>query len=93
MKEWDFDGDSILDLDEILLQTIRSLVKKSSDNVDVQLIITLLDDTYKDNVNLDWEKLDNNEITANEMVSNFLVKKYQEVMKHIKEQKKKKCNN
>lgn len=93
MKEWDFDGDSILDIDEILLQTIRSLVKKSSDNVDVQLIITLLDDTYKDNVNLDWEKLDNNEITANEMVSNFLVKKYQEVMKNIKEQKKKKCNN
>ena len=93
MKEWDFDGDSILDLDEILLQTIRSLVKKSSDNVDVQLIINLLDDTYKDNVNLDWEKLDNNEITANEMVSNFLVKKYQEVMKNIKEQKKKKCNN
>lgn len=87
MKEWDFDGDSILDLDEILLQTIRSLVKKSSDDVDVQLIITLLDDTYKDNVNLDWEKLDNNEITANEMVSNFLVKKYQEVMKNIKEQK------
>ena len=93
MKEWDFDGDSILDLDEILLQTIRSLVKKSSDDVDVQLIITLLDDTYKDNVNLDWEKLDNKEITANEMVSNFLVKKYQEVMKNIKEQKKKKCNN
>lgn len=93
MKEWDFDGDSILDLDEILLQTIRSLVKKSSDDVDVQLIINLLDDTYKDNVNLDWEKLDNNEITANEMVSNFLVKKYQEVMKKIKEQKKKKCNN
>lgn len=93
MKEWDFDGDSILDLDEILLQTIRSLVKKSSDNVNVQLIITLLDDTYKDNVNLDWEKLDNKEITANEMVSNFLVKKYQEVMKNIKEQKKKKCNN
>lgn len=93
MKEWDFDGDSILDLDEILLQTIRSLVKKSSDDVDVQLIINLLDDTYKDNVNLDWEKLDNNEITANEMVSNFLVKKYQEVMKNIKEQKKKKCNN
>lgn len=93
MKEWDFDGDTILDLDEILLQTIRSLVKKSSDDVDVQLIINLLDDTYKDNVNLDWEKLDNNEITANEMVSNFLVKKYQEVMKNIKEQKKKKCNN
>ena len=93
MKEWDFDGDSILDIDEILLQTIRSLVKKSSDNVNVQLIITLLDDTYKDNVNLDWEKLDNKEITANEMVSNFLVKKYQEVMKNIKEQKKKKCNN
>ena len=93
MKEWDFDGDSILDIDEILLQTIRSLVKKSSDDVDVQLIITLLDDTYKDNVNLEWEKLDNNEITANEMVSNFLVKKYQEVMKNRKEQKKKKCNN
>lgn len=88
MKEWDFDGDSILDLDEILLQTIRSLVKKSSDDVDVQHIITLLNDTYKDNVNLEWEKLDNNEITANEMVSNFLVKKYQEVMKNIKEQKK-----
>lgn len=89
MKEWDFDGDTILDLDEILLQTIRSLVKKSSDNVDVQLIITLLEETYRDNADLDWEKLDNNEITANEMVSNFLVKKYQEVMKTIKEQKKK----
>lgn len=89
MKEWYFDDDYTLDLDEILLQTIRSLVKKSSDNVDVQLIITLLEETYRDNADLDWEKLDNNEITANEMVSNFLVKKYQEVMKTIKEQKKK----
>lgn len=89
MKEWYFDDDYTLDLDEILLQTIRSLVKKSSDNVDVQLIITLLEETYRDNADLDWGKLDNNEITANEMVSNFLVKKYQEVMKTIKEQKKK----
>lgn len=89
MKEWDFDGDNTLDIDEILLQTIRSLVNKSSDDVDVQLIITLLEKAYRKNVELDWEKLDNNEITANEMVTNYLVKEYQEVIKNIKEQKKK----
>lgn len=90
MKEWDFDSDYTLDLDEILLQTIRSLVNKSSDDVDVQLIINLLEKAYRDNVELDWEKLDNNEITANEMVTNYLVKEYQKVMKEIKEKKKKK---
>jgi hypothetical protein len=89
MKEWNFDGDNTLDIDEILLQTIRSLVNKSSDDVDVQLIITLLEKAYRKNVELDWEKLDNNEITANEMVTNYLVKEYQEVIKNIKEQKKK----
>jgi hypothetical protein len=90
MKEWDFDSDYTLELDEILLQTIRSLVNKSSDDVDVQLIINLLEKAYRDNVELDWEKLDNNEITANEMVTNYLVKEYQKVMKEIKEKKKKK---
>jgi hypothetical protein len=90
MKEWDFDSDYTLDLDEILLQTIRSLVNKSSDDVDVQLIINLLEKAYRDNVELDWEKLDNSEITANEMVTNYLVKEYQKVMKDIKEKKKKK---
>ena len=90
MKEWDFDSDYTLDLDEILLQTIRSLVNESSDDVDVQLIINLLEKAYRENVELDWEKLDNSEITANEMVTNYLVKEYQKVMKEIKEKKKKK---
>lgn len=76
MKEWDLVDDYTLDLDNILLLTIRALIKSHHINIDIQEIINLIDAIFLGKFDLAWEKVDKGEITVDEMVTNTILENY-----------------
>ena len=75
MKEWSFVEEFNLNLEDIIRKVILKLIEIKYKDLDVQRIIYILDDVCRLEEDIDWDKIDNNEINMDDMIVDIIFKK------------------